>query len=94
MSHYLDSLMQPRAIAVVGASEREDSAGGVIMRQLIAAGFAGKIYPINPKRAEVCGLEAYPSLDGLMAALDGAKAAAGDRPELAILAIPNGAIEA
>ena len=91
MSHYLDPLMQPRAIAVVGASDREDSAGGVIMRQLLAAGYEGKIYPINPKRAEIAGLVAYPSLDQLMVRLEGEPAS--DRPELAILAISNGAIE-
>ncbi|MDI9407862.1 MAG: acetate--CoA ligase family protein [Candidatus Pacebacteria bacterium] len=91
MSHYLDSLMQPRAIAVVGASDRVDSAGGVIMRQLLAAGYQGMIYPINPKRPEVAGIAAYPSLDDLMADL--ANKPESQKPELAILAIANGAIE-
>ena len=81
--HRLDCLLNPRSIAVIGASEREDSAGGVVMRQMAQAGYKGEIYPINPKRDQINGQKTTPSLAELKAT-----------PDLAILAVPNHAIEA
>ena len=59
------SLMRPRAIGIIGASPRETSAGWRVMRNLIAGGFEGSIFPINPRHAEVMGLPCYPSIDTL-----------------------------
>ena len=58
----LDALFKPRAIAVIGASTKEQSIGNTVVRNLQHFGFTGPIYPINPKAAEICGLKAYKSL--------------------------------
>ncbi len=58
----LESLFKPRAVAIVGASTKELSIGNVIIKNLQAYGYKGKIYPINPTAPEVRGLKAYASL--------------------------------
>jgi len=57
----LRPLMQPRTVAVVGASQRE-ARGNIVLRNLIGLGFPGGIFPINPKYTEVLGLPCYPDL--------------------------------
>jgi acyl-CoA synthetase (NDP forming) len=57
--------MNPRSVAVVGATERADASSSYVMKNLIAKGFAGSIYPVHPKAGTVFGHRAYPSLDAL-----------------------------
>lgn len=57
--HFLQRLFTPRTVAVFGASERHDSVGGRVLRNLIDGGFAGDIYPINPKYRSVFGRRCY-----------------------------------
>ncbi len=59
----LDALFSPCSIAVVGASERPGSVARAVMENLRC--FPGDIYPVNPRRAEVCGLPAWPSLGAI-----------------------------
>ncbi len=58
----LDRMLNPKAVAVIGASERPESVGAAVMRNLVDGGFPGAVYPINPRRSTVRGLPAYPSL--------------------------------
>lgn len=58
----LDLLFRPRSVAVAGASTNVDSPGHDYLVSLKAQGFAGPIYPINPRADEVAGLKAYPRL--------------------------------
>jgi len=53
---------RPRSVAVVGASANPDSPGYDYVRCLLDFGFAGPIYPVNPRLTELLGLPAYPSL--------------------------------
>ena len=69
-THYLSSLFTPGSIALFGASNRTDAVGGIVLRNLLGAGFEGRIYPINPKRDEVQGLKAYRALDVIDDAID------------------------
>ena len=55
-------VLEPASIAVVGASRDAGSVGGAVLRNLLAARFAGAIHPVNPHAAEVAGLTAYASL--------------------------------
>jgi len=64
-SHYLKSLFSPTSIAMFGASDRADSVGQVVFENLLSGGFKGDIYPINPKRDEVQGQKAYPTLEAV-----------------------------
>jgi len=58
----LDQLFAPDAVAVFGASDREESVGGMVFRNLLAGGFKGRCYPINPKYEEVAGQPCYKTL--------------------------------
>lgn len=58
----LDSLFNPQAVAVIGASSRELHIGNRVVKNLLDFGFTGPIYPINPKAGEIRGLKAYPSI--------------------------------
>src|SRR5260370_1396944 len=57
-----ERILHPRSVAVLGASDSKDKFGGRIMHFLVRHGFAGDIYPINLRRAEVVGRRAYPSI--------------------------------
>jgi acetyltransferase len=75
--HFLDRLFAPRAIAVFGASERADSVGGRVLRNLLDGGFAGPVYPVNPKHATVAGRRCYAAIDQI-----------GEPVDLAVIATP------
>ncbi len=68
--HRLDRMLNPRSIAVVGASQREGSAGHGMMHGLINAGFDGDIFPINPRYRNVAGLPCHESLTDLPQPVD------------------------
>ncbi|MEZ7003033.1 acetate--CoA ligase family protein [Streptomyces sp. AD55] len=55
-------LMQPRSVAVIGASSESGKIGNSVMRNLIDGGFAGDIHPVNPKADEIEGLKAHASV--------------------------------
>ena len=77
----LRHLFTPASIAVVGASRRENSVGAQVLRNIIASGFDGAVYPVNPHAAELCGLPCVTS--------------AGDLPpgvDVAIVAVPAPAV--
>lgn len=61
----LDALFNPRSIAVVGASEKPDSLGTFVMRNLLAGEFGGPIMPVNPAYESVLGVLCYESVDKL-----------------------------
>ncbi len=65
MSHRLDPLLRPRSIAVLGASEREDTVGNQVILNLQQGGFSGPLYAINPTRESVHGLPCYKRLADL-----------------------------
>ncbi|MFZ4409042.1 MAG: acetate--CoA ligase family protein [Paracraurococcus sp.] len=69
--------MNPRAIAVIGASDDAGKFGGRVIHYLIKHGFPGTLLPINPVRATIRGLPAYPSI-----------AAAPGPTDVAVLAVP------
>lgn len=62
--------LDPRSIAVIGASADENKIGGRPIRYLKLAGYGGPIYPINPTREVVQGLKAYPCLAAVDAEVD------------------------
>jgi acyl-CoA synthetase (NDP forming) len=49
----LDLLLNPRSIAIVGASPREDAIGFRVIQNLRRMKFSGTIYPVNPRYEEV-----------------------------------------
>jgi len=61
-SHPLQPFFDPASVAIIGASSDPEKLGGRPIRYLRDAGYAGHIYPINPKADTVQGLKAYASL--------------------------------
>ena len=57
--------LDPRSIALIGASENPNKVGGRPLLYLRRWGYRGRLYPINPNRAEVQGVKAYPDLASL-----------------------------
>lgn len=82
----LRAALDPRSVAVIGASENHNKIGGRPVHYLDKFGFKGKIFPINPTRPEVQGHKCYPSLADLPEA-----------PEMVIVAVAGdnaiGAVE-
>lgn len=79
----LDALFAPCSVAVIGASTDPSRIGGRPIAYMRAQGFQGEILPVNPNRAEVQGLRAYPSIAALPLV-----------PDAAIVALPAPLVEA
>ncbi len=73
----ISSLLTPRSIALVGASDDVTRIGGRPLRYLREAGYQGAIYPVNPKHQVVQGLKSYNSILDLP-----------ESPDVAVLAVP------
>ncbi|CAG2151313.1 Trans-feruloyl-CoA synthase FCS1 [Cupriavidus yeoncheonensis] len=65
MTAPLQSLLSPRSIAVIGASDNIHKIGGRPIHYMKTHGYAGTLYPVNPQRDTIQGLRAYPTLDAL-----------------------------
>ncbi len=61
--HYLSPLFSPQSVAVIGASDRPNSVGGLVFANLKDGAYHGKLYPINPKHAEIQGCRAFASIE-------------------------------
>ena len=67
---HLSRIFKPRGIAVIGASNREQSIGAKILRNLTNSGFTGTVFPVNPDKQTVQGLTAYPNITNLPSKVD------------------------
>jgi acyl-CoA synthetase (NDP forming) len=81
-SSALRRMLEPRSIAVVGASIKPGSLGASMMRELRRGAYPGDVYPVNPGYDEVDGYRCYPSIADLSAPVD-----------LAILGVANARVE-
>ena len=54
--------LRPRSIALVGASDTPGSIGALLLANLLASGFTGPVYPVNPRHQVIRELPAYPDL--------------------------------
>ena len=79
-SNFNQSFFNPSSVAIVGASSNPLKTGARVQRFLVSHGYKGKIYPVNPNRAEIFGLKCYPKLikirkqiDHVFIAVDGNK---------------------
>ncbi|MDR2839478.1 MAG: CoA-binding protein, partial [Azonexus sp.] len=73
--HYLTTLFEPKSVAVIGASERENSVGNIIFKNILSSGYTGRLYAINPKHDSILGQPAYKSIEEI-----------GARVEMAVVA--------
>lgn len=81
----LEALLRPKSIAVIGASEKPERAGFLMMRNLLDGGFSGPILPVTPTHKAVCGVLAYADIASLPITPDLAILCTHDRRNLALL---------
>jgi len=79
----LDRIFNPQSIALVGASEKQESVGHILLRNLTKTGYEGKVYPVNPNHDEIMGMKCFPKVRDIP-----------DPVDLAIIAIPAKAVPA
>jgi acetate---CoA ligase (ADP-forming) len=77
----LRPVLEPAAVAVVGASARDGSIGGAVFRNIVEAGYTGAVYPVNRSGEPVAGHAAHASVAELPTPVD-----------LAVIAVPSGAV--
>lgn len=73
----LNKLLQPKTVAVVGASSQPGKIGYTVIDNLLKGGYKGKIYPINPTATEILGLPVFPTIS-----------AAPGNVDLAVITVP------
>ena len=74
----LDALFNPRSVAIIGASDDPIRIGGRPLRYLRTFGFEGAVWPVNPRRERVQGIEAHPTIDEVPGEVD-----------VAVVAVPS-----
>lgn len=66
----MKEILNPGSVAIIGASNDPTKLGGMLVRNMIDAGYKGKLYPVNPKGGEIMGLKAYQSVMDIGAPVD------------------------
>ena len=66
----MQRIMNPRAVAVIGASDGEGKIGNSVMKNIINGGYAGALYPINPRADEILGKKCYKSVKDIPEEVD------------------------
>ncbi len=74
----IETILDPRSVAIVGASDELNKWGGSMLALLRKFQFGGRIFPVNPRRTEVQGLPAFPSVQAIPEPVD-----------VALIAVPN-----
>jgi acetyltransferase len=69
-NHPLNAIFTPRSVAVIGATEKAGSVGRMLIWNLISNPFGGTVFPVNPQRTSVLGIQAYPHLAALPQQVD------------------------
>src|SRR3954467_10794879 len=82
MASALLHLFEPRSIAVIGASRRRGTVGGEIFHNLLANGFEGPVYPVNPTAATVQSVKAYRAIGDVP-----------DEVDLAVVVVPRDLVQ-
>jgi len=78
----LETMFNPKIVAVIGASDNPAKLGFHVMKSLINGGFTGTIIPLNPGSPQIWKLKAYPSLNDYADSID-----------LAIVVVCNGQVK-
>ncbi|QBE65331.1 bifunctional acetate--CoA ligase family protein/GNAT family N-acetyltransferase [Pseudoduganella lutea] len=80
---HLDRLFEPRSVAVIGASRRPGRIGTTVLDNMAASGFAGALWPVNPKYDTLLGIPCHARVAALPAA-----------PDLAVICTPADTVAA
>ncbi len=66
----LKTFFKPRSVALIGATEKAGSVGRTILSNLIASPFGGTVYPVNPNRPSVLGIQSHPNVASIPEQVD------------------------
>jgi acetyltransferase len=66
----LNNLLQPKSVAIVGASTQPGKIGYTVIENLLKGGYQGKIYPINPTASEILNLPVFPNISAVPGDVD------------------------
>jgi len=77
----IDRFFNPRSVAVIGASRRQDTIGQALVRNLVTGDFTGRVYAVNPSSAAVSGMPTYSSVGDIP-----------DDVDVAIVAVPSDSV--
>ncbi|MCA1982604.1 bifunctional acetate--CoA ligase family protein/GNAT family N-acetyltransferase [Nocardioides nematodiphilus] len=78
----INRFFNPRSVAIIGASRRQETVGQLIVRNLVNGDFTGRVYVVNPNTSAVSGMPAYKSV-----------AEIPDEVDVAIVAVPAEAVQ-
>lgn len=77
----VERLLFPGSVAVIGAGRERGGLGHEVFRNLVAHGFNGTVFPVNPQGGQVASVRSYPTV-----------ADVPDRVDLAVIAVPAAAV--
>jgi len=66
----LKTFFRPKSVALIGATEKAGSVGRTILSNLIASPFGGTVYPVNPNRPSVLGIQSHPNVASIPEQVD------------------------
>lgn len=78
----LQPLLDPRSVAIVGASRNHAKPGGLLLRNIVEGGYPGELYAVNPSVPDVNGVPAYPEIADVPGPVD-----------LAFICLPREAVQ-
>lgn len=78
----IERFFNPRSVAVIGASRRQETIGQALVRNLITGDFTGRVYAVNPTASAVSGLPAYSSVTEIP-----------DEVDVAVVAVPADSVQ-
>jgi acetyltransferase len=70
VSRSIEKFFNPESVAVIGASAVEGKPGNHILVNILANGYRGRLYLVNPKAGKIMGMDAYPSIQDLPQGID------------------------
>jgi acyl-CoA synthetase (NDP forming) len=70
MAGNLEKFFEPKSVVVIGASSVPRKPGNDVIRNILANGYSGNLYLVNPKGGEIMGMKAYPSIRDLPEGID------------------------
>ncbi|HEY0888055.1 MAG TPA: GNAT family N-acetyltransferase [Nocardioides sp.] len=78
----ISRFLNPRSVAIIGASRRQETIGQVLVRNMVNADFSGRVYVVNPNADAVSGMPAYRSVQDVP-----------DEVDVAVVAVPAEAVQ-
>ena len=70
MATPIDVFFKPRSVAVIGATERQASAGRAVLVNLMTSKFGGTVHPVNPKHERILGLTSFATVEAVPGHVD------------------------